>query len=106
MVSKLMSWLLLTKIPRPPLKTMLLLIEIRCELEMSKGLPVGVAGWIVALGLPKIERSVRLMTKTFSVQVPETAMELGPTAGREANAAPTVAKTPGVPPGQPTVVSA
>jgi len=59
----------------------------------------------VAVGLPKIERSVRLATKTFSVQVPETAMELGPTEGKEANAAPMVVKAPPVPPGQPTVVS-
>src|SRR5690349_2523526 len=60
---------------------------------------------MVAVGFPKTERSVRFRTKTFSVQVPETAMELGPTAGREANAAVIVVKAPGVPPGQPTVVS-
>jgi hypothetical protein len=41
----------------------------------------------------------------FSVQVPETAMEFGPAAGSEANAAVILVNAPGVPPGQPTVVS-
>jgi hypothetical protein len=45
-------------------------------------------------------------TITFSVQVPEMAIVFGPVAGREAMAAFTLVNAPGVPPGQPTVVSA
>jgi hypothetical protein len=85
---------------------MLLLIEIRSELEMSKGRPVGVAGWMVAVGFPKTERSVRFTTKTFSVQVPETAIEFGPTAGKLAKAALMLVNAPGVAPVQSTVTSA
>src|SRR5882672_3317376 len=106
MASKSARGVVLIAIPRPPLNVMLLLTPTRSESKMLSTRPFGFAATIVAVGLPKIARSVRLTTTTFSVQVPETAMEFGPTAGKEASAAVMVVKSPGVPPGQPTVVSA
>src|ERR1700681_355315 len=105
MASKSARGVVLMAIPRPPLNVMLLLTPTRSESKMVSTRPSGFAGMIVAEGLPKIPRSVRPTITTFSVQVPETAMELGPTAGRDASAAVMLVKAPGVPPGQPTVVS-
>jgi hypothetical protein len=84
---------------------MLLLTPTRSESKMLSTRPLGFAGTIVAVGLPKIPRSVRPTITMFSVQVPETAMEFGPAAGSEANAAVILVNAPGVPPGQPTAVS-
>src|SRR5258707_6803319 len=106
MASKSARGVVLIAMPRPPLNVMLLLTPTRSESKMVSTRPFEFCGRIVAVGLPKIARSVRPTITTFSVQVPETAMEFGPAAGREASAAPMVVKAPGVAPLQSTVTSA
>jgi hypothetical protein len=78
-------------------------MPILCEPEMDNMCPLGFPGWTVAVGLPKIWRSLRPKNTTFSEQVPLTAIELGPAAGSDARAAVMLVNIPGVPPGQPTV---
>src|SRR5579859_8158245 len=68
--------------------------------------PLAFPGTTVAVGLPKIVKSVRPNITTFSWQVPVTEMLFGPAAGSEAKAAVMVVNAPGVAPLQSTVASA
>src|SRR5579859_8209565 len=68
--------------------------------------PLAFPGTTVAVGLPKIVKSVRPNITTFSWQVPVTEMLFGPAAGSDARAAVMVVKAPGVAPLQSTVAPA
>jgi hypothetical protein len=81
-------------------------IEILWDDTMRSRRALGFPGWTVAVGLPKMSRSVRLMIETFSEQVPLTEMELGPAFGSIAKAAVIVVKAPGVAPEQSTTALA
>jgi hypothetical protein len=81
---------------------MLLLKVIRCDPVTFRVRLVGVTGWMVALGFPKTDRSLRLKIKIFSVQVPETEMLAGVLGGNVARAAVIVVNAPGVAPEQST----
>src|SRR5258708_37714797 len=64
--------------------------------------PLALPGTTVAVGLPKMMRSVRPNITTFSWQVPVPDMEFGPAAGRLARAGVIIRKAPRGPPGQAT----
>src|SRR5215471_4912676 len=73
---------------------------------MASKCPLALPGTTVAVGLPKIVRSVWAKNTTFSWQVPTTEMELGPIAGSDAMAAVIVVNAPGVAPEQSTTAPA
>src|SRR6476661_1075521 len=77
-----------------------------CDAKMASKCPLAFPGTTVAVGLPKIVKSVRPDITTFSWQVPMTEMLFGPAAGSEASAAVIVVKAPGVAPLQSTVAPA
>src|SRR5260370_36734487 len=77
-------------------------IPILWEPLMDSKRPLALPGTTVAVGLPKMMRSVRPNITTFSWQVPVTDMEFGPAAGRLARAAVIVRNAPGVAPEQST----
>src|SRR5579871_537623 len=81
-------------------------ISTLCDASMASRCPLAFPGTTVAVGLPKIVRSVRPNITTFSWQVPTTEMLFGPAAGSEARAAVMVVKAPGVVPLQSTVAPA
>src|SRR6476646_6057215 len=91
--------------PRPPSNVMFW-IPTLCDAKMASKCPLAFPGTTVAVGLPKIVKSVRPDITTFSWQVPMTEMLFGPAAGSEANAAVMVVKAPGVAPLQSTVAPA
>src|SRR5260370_37530877 len=71
-------------------------IPILWEELIDSKCPLALPGTTVAVGLPKMMRSVRPNITTFSWQVPVTDMEFGPVAGRLARAAVIVRNAPGV----------
>src|SRR5689334_16877987 len=73
-----------------------------CDAKIASKCPLAFPGTTVAVGLPKIVKSVRPTITTFSWQVPVTEMPFGPAAGSEASAAVMVVKAPGVAPLQST----
>src|SRR6478735_12513188 len=73
---------------------------------MASRCPLALPGTTVAVGLPKMVKSVRPNITTFSWQVPVTEMLFGPAAGSDARAAVIVVKAPGVAPLQSTVAPA
>ena len=88
--------------PRPPSKVMFW-IPTLCEAAMASRCPLAFPGTTVAVGLPKMVRSVRPNMTTFSWQVPVTEMLFGPAAGSDASAAWMLVKAPGVAPLQYTM---
>src|SRR5438270_3306464 len=90
-----------TMAPRPPSKVMFW-IPTRWEEAITSKRPLGFPGTTVAVGLPKMDRSVRPKITTFSWHVPVTEIEFGPAAGSEARAAWILVKAPGVAPEQST----
>src|SRR6478609_1607399 len=95
----------LTIAPRPPSKVMFW-IPTLCDAAMASRCPLAFPGTTVAVGLPKIVKSVRPNITTFSWQVPVTEMLFGPAAGSDASAAVIVVNAPGVAPVQSTVAPA
>src|SRR6476469_502951 len=91
--------------PRPPSKV-IFWIPTLCDAAMASRCPLALPGTTVAVGLPKMVKSVRPNITTFSWQVPVTEMLFGPAAGSDASAAVIVVKAPGVAPLQSTVAPA
>src|SRR5437660_9311604 len=82
-------------------------IEMRRDWRMTIPLRLPGVGVTVAVGLPKIVRSVLPEIMTVSLQVPITEMEFGPAAGRLASAAEMLVNAGGgVPPLQSTTAPA